>query len=108
DGLLQGRCNGAQSRPEREQISHAGDAALGLHVEHEEIACIAEGVAPEPRRLGPGDTDEGGVEGGDGEVGHGGCAARWRGNLRSRLGGAGSKSGTLREISAKLLTSASA
>jgi hypothetical protein len=53
DRLFQRRRNGVQSRPKREQITHADDAAFGLHVENKEIAGVAEGMALEPGRLRP-------------------------------------------------------
>src|ERR1700730_16059924 len=66
DRLLQRHRNGAQSRPEREQIAHSDDASLGLRVENKDSGGSAEGMALEPRRLRPGDAEEGG----DGQVGH--------------------------------------
>ena len=70
DGLLQRRDDGLQARPEREQVAHADDAALGLDLEHQEIARVAEGVALEPRRVRPRHAQHGGADGLDGHVGH--------------------------------------
>ena len=39
------------TRAEQEQIAHAGNAAFGLDLEHQNIAGVAEGMALEPRRL---------------------------------------------------------
>ena len=71
DGFLERGVDGAQPRPEREQVAHADDAALGLDLEHQQIARVAEGVALEPRRLGPRHAQDRRADGGDGHVGHG-------------------------------------
>jgi len=70
DGLFQCRRNGVQSRPKGEQITHADDAALGLHVENKEIAGVAKGVAFQPGRLRPRYPQDTRVDGGDGHVRH--------------------------------------
>ena len=70
DDLFQAGDDRFDARPEQKQITHAGDAAFGLDVDHQEIAGVAEGMALEPRRLGPRHPQHGGVDGGDGQVGN--------------------------------------
>ena len=70
DDLLQAGDDRLDARAEQEQITHAGDAALGLDVEHQKIAAGAEGMAFEPRRLRPRHPQHGRTDGGDGQIGN--------------------------------------
>ena len=68
------------------QVHHVGTVASGsLHVEHEEIAGIAEGMPLEPWCFRPWDAEEGSAKGGDGEVRHEGCSGDLVGMLISQM-----------------------
>ena len=68
DRLLQRRCDGAQARPEGEEIAHADNAGLRLHFEHKETAGIPERMTLEPRRIRPRHPQERGANGRNGHV----------------------------------------
>ena len=71
DHFVEAGDDGSDTRPEQEQIAHAGDAAFGLDIDHQKVAGVAEGMALEPRRLRPRHAQHGGADGRDGHVAHG-------------------------------------
>ena len=74
------------AQPEQEQITHADDAALGLDIDDQNVAGIAESVALEPRRLRPRHAQHRGADGFDGHVGRVGHGIHSRSIVLASMG----------------------
>ena len=71
DRLLEAHGDRAQDRRQGVEVPHADDAVLGLDLEHQKIAGLAERVSAHPRVVGPGHAQERRAHLADRHVGHG-------------------------------------